>query len=95
MRYFAVIEEHGPSWDDARARPEQDKWDEHATFMNALVEEGFVVLGGPLGDGARVMLVINVDREQEIELRLAEDPWIQMGLLSVASVEPWEILLGD
>jgi hypothetical protein len=34
--------------------PEQEKWVEQAAFMNALAEDGFVVLGGPLGDGARI-----------------------------------------
>ena len=27
---------------------EQDGWDEHARFMNGLVDDGFIVLGGPL-----------------------------------------------
>jgi hypothetical protein len=40
------------------------------------------------------MLIFNVQHEDEIERRLTDDPWIQMGVLSVASVEPWEILLG-
>jgi hypothetical protein len=30
---------------------EQDCWDEHATFMDALADEGSVILGGPLGEG--------------------------------------------
>jgi hypothetical protein len=30
---------------------EQDAWDEHAAFMEALVDDGFVVLGGPIGEG--------------------------------------------
>ncbi len=95
MRYFVATEERGPSWDRARPMAGQDKWAEHAAFMNALVEEGFVVLGGPVGTGPRVMVVINVDHEQEVGRRLADDPWIQMGLLSLVSVEPWQILLGD
>ena len=36
--------------------PEQ--WDEHAAFMNALVDDGFVVLGGPLGDEGKILLII-------------------------------------
>jgi uncharacterized protein YciI len=94
MRYFAAIRVHGPSWDDTRAMSEQDKWAEHAAFMNALTEEGLIVLGGPLGDGASVMLIFNVEHEQEIERRLAADPWNSLGLLSLVSVEPWQILLG-
>lgn len=30
---------------------EQALWAEHAKFMDALTAEGFVVLGGPLGEG--------------------------------------------
>jgi uncharacterized protein YciI len=74
--------------------PEQEKWAEHAAFMNALAEDGFVVLGGPLGDGARILLIIDADSEGAIQTRLAADPWTPMGLLRIAKVERWEILLG-
>jgi len=66
----------------------------HAAFMNALAEDGFVVLGGPLGDGARILLIIDADSEGAIQTRLAADPWTPMGLLRIAKVERWEILLG-
>ena len=46
---------------------EQHKWKEHAAFMNALAEEGFVVLGGPLGDGAQILLIVHADSEDAIE----------------------------
>jgi uncharacterized protein YciI len=95
MRYFAAIRERGPSWDHARAMPEQDRWVEHAAFMNVLAAEGFVVLGGPLSDGAKILLIIDADSEKEIERRLAEDPWTPMGLLPLVSIEPWQIMLGD
>jgi uncharacterized protein YciI len=93
VSYFVVTEEPGPSWDGSRQRREQDEWDAHAEFMDALVEEGFVVLGGPVGDGARVLLVIEVESEHHVEARLAEDPWMTMGILRVSTIEPWEILL--
>jgi uncharacterized protein YciI len=95
MKYFAATRERGPSWDHARAMAEQDRWAEHAAFMNALAAEGFVVLGGPLGDGATILLIIDAESEEEIERRLAEDPWTPMGLLSRARIDPWQILLGD
>lgn len=93
VSYFAVTEERGPSWDGSRARREQDGWDEHATFMDALTEEGAVVLGGPVGDGTRVLLIVDAQSEQEVNARLTPDPWIEMGILRVGAVEPWEILL--
>jgi hypothetical protein len=50
------------------------------------------VPGGRLGDGARVLLIVEEQGESSIHDRLAADPWMRMGLL-VASVERWEILL--
>ena len=58
MTYFVVTMEHGAAWDDGRGIREQAGWDAHADFMDALVDEGFVVLGGPLGDGHRALLVV-------------------------------------
>jgi len=93
MAYFAVTVEHAENWDSSRGMREQDEWDAHASFMDALVEEGFLVLGGPLIDGDRVLLAVEATDERAVEARLAEDPWRPMGLLRTATVERWEILL--
>jgi hypothetical protein len=52
------------------------------------------ILGGPLGDGEKILLIIAAQSEQEIAARLADDPWTPLGLLREALVERWEILLG-
>ena len=62
--------------------------------MNALVDEGLVVVGGPVGGGPRTLLIVAASSEDEVLRRLGEDPWTPLGLLTVESVEPWEILLG-
>jgi uncharacterized protein YciI len=93
--YYAVTREQGENWNASLTRREQEQWDEHAAFMDALVDEGFVVLGGPLGDGTNVLLIINTESEQTIEARLADDPWTPMGLLRTVKIERWEILLGN
>ncbi len=73
---------------------EQKLWTEHAAFMDSLASEGFVILGGPLGDGEeRFLLIFDADSERTIETRLALDPWTKMRLLRIAKVEAWEILL--
>jgi uncharacterized protein YciI len=75
---------------------EQDRWGDHAAFMDGLVDEGLVVLGGPIGDGdRRFLLIFDAASEREIRARLAEDPWTPMELLRVVAIEPWEILLGE
>jgi uncharacterized protein len=90
---FVVTEVSGPSWDASRARREQDGWDEHAAFMDALVDDGFVVLGGPIGDGERVMVVVEAEDAAEVRRRFAADPWLPAGVLEIASIEPWTIWL--
>jgi uncharacterized protein YciI len=73
---------------------QQVLWDAHARFMNALAAEGFVVLGGPMGEGGEeTLLVIDSNSEATVRARLAADPWTQIGLLEIARVEPWVILL--
>jgi hypothetical protein len=72
---------------------EQDGWDAHARFMDALAAEGFVVLGGPVGGGTRLLLIIEAEDEATIEARLAEDPWTPTEQLRIASIDPWQVLL--
>ena len=92
--YYLVIRGKGPSWDHARARREQSGWDEHAAFMDALTDEGFVVLGGPIGegDGEDTLQVVDAESEAVVRARLAEDPWGE-DMLVTKSVEPWQVWL--
>jgi uncharacterized protein len=93
VAYFAVTRERGPSWDDARTMREQDRWDEHAAFMDALADDGFIVLGGPLGEGDRRFLhVVDAASAEAVRARLAADPW-ESQQLRTDGVEPWQILL--
>jgi uncharacterized protein YciI len=75
-------------------RREQHGWDEHAAFMDKLVDDGFVVLGGPVGegDGHYALLVVEADSEDEVRARLADDPWGE-DMLATESIEPWTIFL--
>ena len=94
MKYFAVTRERGPEWNASLSMREQKLWPEHAAFMDSLANEGFVILGGPLGEGdRRFLLIFNADSAKTIEMRLAADPWTPLRLLQIAKIEPWEILL--
>jgi uncharacterized protein YciI len=93
MAFFALKMVHGPNSDASRGIREQRGWDEHAAFMDGLVDDRFVILGGPIGDGQQTMLVIEATDEHEVNQRLDEDPWASMGLLQVGSIEPWTIWL--
>jgi hypothetical protein len=94
-RLYAVVRSRGPAWDDSVRLEQQPGWDAHAVFMEDLVDDGFVVLGGPL-DGTRdVLLVVRATSATEIGERLAADPWSQSGQLIVKQTTPWQIRLGS
>jgi hypothetical protein len=93
MAVFALTTSHGPGWDASRGIREQQAWDEHASFMDGLVDDGFVILGGPLDDGQRVLLMVEARDEQEVVARMGEDPWALLGLLRIGALERWSIWL--
>jgi uncharacterized protein YciI len=98
MSYYAVVREAGPAWTDGKGITEQPAMSDHAAFMNALADHGFVLLGGPLAGTEhgrlRVLLIVNADSEAEIHRRLADDPWTATQQLQITSIEPWNILVG-
>ena len=91
---FAVINTRGPNWNDDKPMEEQGDWRGHAAFMNGLLAEGFVLLGGPLMGTRDVLLIIRAKDEAEIERRLAQDVWVVKGLLSRRQINPWWLRLG-
>ena len=92
---FAVIRTRGPAWQDSRALEGQPDWAGHASFMNALAKEGFVILGGPLDGTPDVLLIIRAEDPDEVRARLAEDPWTASDLLRIARITPWTLRLGS
>ena len=93
MATFLVLRHRsGPRWNASLPMEQQSGWPAHAAFMDALVEEGFLILGGPLSDEHRVVHVIEADSEQAVRARLADDPWTGTHLETVA-IEPWTIRL--
>jgi uncharacterized protein YciI len=93
MANFAVRLVHGPGWDPSRPIREQAGWDEHAAFMDGLVTDGFLVLGGPVGNGGQTLHVIEAAGEDDVRARLAQDPWASAGLLQAGTIEPWALWL--
>ena len=90
--YLVVLRRSGPDWDPSLPLESQSGWSAHAEFMDGLVDDGFVVLGGPLADEERVAHAVEADSEAAIRARLAEDPWSGSHLV-VDSIEPWTIRL--
>ena len=90
--FHVVVTRSGPDWDPAKPLEEQSGWDEHAAFMDGLVEDGVIVLGGPLADELRVVHAVEAESEDAVRATLARDPWSGSHLV-VEAVEPWTIRL--
>jgi uncharacterized protein YciI len=93
MTLYAVRLARGGPWDWSRGMREQEGWDEHARFMDALVEDGFILLGGPIEGDRETLLIVDAPSEEAVCERLAADNWAANGMLTPVAVERWTILL--
>lgn len=90
---FVVVRVPGPAWDYSRPMREQDGWADHARFMDDLAASGFIVLGGPLGEGERrFMHVCDGESDAAVRSRFDPDPWTPE-LLEIETVARWTVLL--
>jgi len=94
-KLFAVMRTRGPRWNDAVPMEGQADWRRHADQMNAMVADGFMLLGGPLAGTRDVLLIVRAADEAEIEARLGADCWTINGLLRTLQVTPWWLRLGS
>ena len=95
MAHFLVTSGHGPAWDDSKTRRTQPGFDEHAEYMDGLVDRGFVLLGGPVGDdldAGDALLLVTATDEAEVRSILATDPWFET-VLTLSSVQRWTLWL--
>ena len=90
--FLVIVRRSGPEYDLSRPLEEQSRWEEHAAFMDALVDQGFVVLGGPLEDEYRVAHAIEAESPEAIRATLANDPWSGSHLV-IESIDVWTIRL--
>lgn len=90
--FYVVSRRHGPDWAPSLPLEEQSGWEEHAEFMERLVADGFVVLGGPLADEVTVILAVEAGSEDEVRATLGRDPWSGSHLV-LDRVEEWTIRL--
>ena len=67
---FIVRVERGGPWDWSKDMREQAEWTEHAQFMNGLVDDGLILLGGPVEGGRDAFHVIDAPSEEALRARL-------------------------
>jgi uncharacterized protein YciI len=90
--FLVVLRRSGPQWNPSRSMEEQPDWLAHASFMDELVDAGFIVLGGPLSDDVRVAHAVEAESEDAVRATLARDPWSETHLV-IDTIEPWTLRL--
>jgi len=90
---FVAISSAGPNRDLSKSTQEQLLWDEHAAFIDQLVGDGFILMGGPFVDDGGSMLIVNADDENEVREKLKNDPWMKHGVLKLESIKRWQIFI--
>ena len=94
---FLAFSSAGPNRDFSKDTRGQPFWDEHAAFIDRLVSEGFILMGGPLVDERGMphgaLLIVNAEDENEVREKLKNDPWFERGILKLESIERWQIFV--
>ena len=90
--FLVELQRSGPQWDTSLPLEQQSGWAAHATFMDGLVDAGFIVMGGPLADEFRIIHAIEADSAEAVAATLAGDPWSESHL-RLKSITPWTIRL--
>jgi hypothetical protein len=89
--FHVTLRRAGPEFDRSKPLDEQSLFAEHAAYMDSLVEDGHIVLGGLLPDW-RTAHAMEAESEEEVRELWARDPWIESHLI-LERVEPWDIRL--
>ena len=90
---FLTFSSAGPNRDFSKDTRRQPFWDEHATFIDQLVADGFILMGGPLVDEGGSLLIVNAENESEVHEKMKNDPWFMHGILKLESVKRWQIFI--
>ncbi len=90
---FLAISSAGSNRDFSKGTREQAFWDEHAAFIDQLVADGFILMGGPLIDEGGSLLILNAEDENEVREKLKNDPWFTHGILKLESIKRWQIFI--
>jgi uncharacterized protein YciI len=89
--FHVVLRRAGPEYDPELEVGEQPRFAEHAAYMDSLVADGVIVLGGLLPD-LRTAHAMEAESEEEARAIWARDPWHETHLI-LESIEPWDIRL--
>jgi uncharacterized protein YciI len=81
----------GPAWTEGTPE-EQPGWDEHAAFIDRLVERGTMIMGGPYSDNSGSMSLwegMNADEARRVVVE--PDPFVRNGVFVLEEVVDWTV----
>jgi uncharacterized protein YciI len=84
----------GPTWTSG-AVDEQPGWDEHAAYIDDLIERGIFVMGGPFADQKGSLSLLEHVTEQEARELIADDPFVANGVFELEEVRAWNIFVDE
>jgi len=88
-RLHALVYEYVPDVVERRA-PYRDG---HLALIGRWHDIGRIVMAGALGDPPHgAIIAFRVDDPGEIEAFVAEDPYVEAGLVAARRVEPWTVV---
>ena len=84
----------GPTWSSGSVR-EQPDWDAHAEFVDALIERGTFVMGGPFSDNSGSMSLLEGIDADEARRILEGDPFMKNGVFVLEEIREWTVFVDE
>lgn len=91
---FVGMVERTAQWDRSKQAHEQPGFADHAAYMGALEQEGFVAMAGLLAESEHILFVFLADSEEQVRERLAQDPWQKSGMAKLIRLEEAHFRIG-
>lgn len=80
----------GPTWKSGLPE-EQPGWDAHSEFIDALVEKGVFIMGGPWAGRLGSMSLWEGLNAEEVRDVMQSDPFVQNGVFEIEDVADWTV----
>jgi uncharacterized protein YciI len=80
----------GPAWKSGRPE-EQEGWDAHAEFIDALIDRGVFIMGGPWTNRLGSMSIWEGMDANEVLDVVQTDPFVLNGVFQIEDVADWTV----
>ena len=84
----------GPTWASGSVK-EQPEWDEHAEFVDALIERRIFVMGGPFSDNSGSMSLLEGIDVDEARRLIEDDPFMKNGVFVLEEIREWNVFVDE